>query len=397
MAIGRSGGLITMWDSNKGSLVDSFQGQGYLGVVLLWGVKKTKCVIVNVYASCVLQAKKALWVDLLVAMRIHRGEHYCIMGDFNSVRCLGERNGVRGGSERSEDTRLFNVFIENTGLIDLPLMGRKYTWMQPNGREVVEGEWTSYQVNGWTGYVLKEKLKRLKGALRIWNKEVYGSVDAKIEALTGEIELLELKGERVGLSEEEQVERKTKFNQLWLLLKSKDSLEFQKSRSRWLKEGDANTSFFHECVKSRKRSNTLVALKKGREWLSRPEDIRLEVVSYFQKHYEEVSWERPKLDGVDFKQLTANEASMLEVVFEESEVAGVIELSDGNKSPGPDGFNFSFFKNFWNILKKDVLRLFQEFHVTAKLPPSFSSYFIALIPKVLSPHQISDFRPISLL
>jgi hypothetical protein len=40
---------------------------------------------------------------------------------------------------------------------------------------------------------------------------------------------------------------------------------------------------------------------------------------------------------------------------------------------------------------------FQEFHSSAKLPPSFSSFFIALIPKVLNPHQVSDFRPISLL
>ncbi|MCI35228.1 RNA-directed DNA polymerase (Reverse transcriptase), partial [Trifolium medium] len=124
------------------------------------------------------------------------------------------------------------------------------------------------------GFVLKEKLKRLKGALKKWNKDVYGSVDTKIGDLTDAIECLELKGEREGLSEEELVERKTKFNNLWLLLKSKDSLEFQKSRSRRLREGDANTEFFHACVKSRRRSNSLVALKKGSEWLSTPEAIR---------------------------------------------------------------------------------------------------------------------------
>jgi hypothetical protein len=46
-------------------------------------------------------------------------------------------------------------------------------------------------------------------------------VYTKIGALTDEIEYLKLKKER-----NELVERKTKFNQLWLLLKSKDSLEF---------------------------------------------------------------------------------------------------------------------------------------------------------------------------
>ena len=34
--------------------------------------------------------------------------------------------------------------------------------------------WNSVQVVGWGAYVLKEKIKRLKGRLKIWNKEEYG-------------------------------------------------------------------------------------------------------------------------------------------------------------------------------------------------------------------------------
>ncbi|MCI30103.1 hypothetical protein A2U01_0051312, partial [Trifolium medium] len=108
-AIGRSGGLITMWDASRGSLENSFQGQGYLGVVLLWGASKVKCVIINVYAPCLLQAKKALWVDLLVALKVYGTNHICVLGDFNSVRSDEERKGVRGGVGWSEDSRLFNV------------------------------------------------------------------------------------------------------------------------------------------------------------------------------------------------------------------------------------------------------------------------------------------------
>ncbi|GAU43232.1 hypothetical protein TSUD_241220 [Trifolium subterraneum] len=174
-------------------------------------------------------------------------------------------------------------------------------------------------------------------------------------------------------------------------------MEFQKSRSRWLKEGDANTGFFHACVKNRKRTNSIVALKKGREWLCRPEEIRLEVVTYFRKHFEEVSWERPTLDGVDFLQLSIDEAMGLDAPFGVQEVVEVIELSDGNKSPGPDGFNFSFFKKFWGLIELEVMGLFQEFHNSARLPSCFFSYFITLIPKVFSPQQLCEFRPISLL
>jgi endonuclease/exonuclease/phosphatase family metal-dependent hydrolase len=104
-----------------------------VGVVLLWGARKIKCVIINVYAPCHLQAKKALWVDLLVALKVYETDHICVSGDFNSVRSGAERKGVRDGGCWSEDTRLFNVLVENSGLVDLPLLGRKFTWVQPNG------------------------------------------------------------------------------------------------------------------------------------------------------------------------------------------------------------------------------------------------------------------------
>jgi exonuclease III len=459
-ALGRSGGILTLWDGAKGKCVSSFQGQGYLGVCLEWGLNKSTCLIVNVYAPCNLHSKKALWVDILVALRAYPADSYCILGDFNSIRDKEDKKGVDILPNWRSDARLFNIFIDNSRLIDLPLLGRKFTWMQPNGRcmsrldrvlvshnwndiwgnvslwglkrdvsdhcpiivkydgndwgpkpfrfnnfwlnnkafpKVVEEAWNSFQVSGSKGYVLKEKLKLLKGTIRQWNKDVYGKVDHKIEMITEEIETLELKCEFDGLEEADLLLRKEKFDNLWMLLKSKDCMEFQKSRSRWLREGDANSRFFHACVKSRKRSNSIVALKKGRSWLSHPVEVKAEVVDYFQNHFQEVAWVRPKLDGIEFAHLIDVQREGLESSFLEDEVAAVIVDSDGNKSPGPDGFNFNFFKKFWGLLKKDILLLFDDFHSSSRLPHSFSSYFITLIPKVSNPHSISEFRPISLL
>jgi hypothetical protein len=262
---------------------------------------------------------------------------------------------------------------------------------------VVEEAWNSFVVSGGRGYVLKEKMKLLKGILRKWNKEVYGNVDFKIDKIAEEIEGLELKCENVGLDEAELLVRKEKFDILWMLLKSKDRMEFQKSRSKWLKEGDANSRFFHSCVKNRKRSNSIVVLKKGRSWLTNPGDVRAEVVDYFKNHYKEVSWNRPKLDGITFSRLNGDQCEGLEGRFLDTEVWEVVADADGNKSPGPDGFNFNFFKKFWGLLKEEILLLFHDFHTSSRLPLSFSSYFITLIPKVLNPHCIKEFRPISLL
>jgi hypothetical protein len=84
-------------------------------------------------------AKKQLWIELLVARNTYVADVWCILGDFNSVRCREERYGavVRGGRELSkvirEDERLFNLLIDNLGLEDLALLGRKFTWVQPYG------------------------------------------------------------------------------------------------------------------------------------------------------------------------------------------------------------------------------------------------------------------------
>lgn len=48
-------------------------------------------------------------------------------------------------------------------------------------------------------------------------------------------------------------------------------------------------------------------------------------------------------------------------------------------------------------MKVEVGILFQEFFVNARLPRSFRSYFLTLIPKVRCPFDLRNFRPISLL
>ncbi|MCH80954.1 LINE-1 reverse transcriptase like, partial [Trifolium medium] len=79
------------------------------------------------------------------------------------------------------------------------------------------------------------------------------------------------------------------------------------------------------------------------------------------------------------------------------EITAVVKECDGSKSPGPDGFNFAFIKEFWDLLKVDVRIMFDQFHGNACLPKGLFSYFLTLIPKVSSPQALGDFRPISLL
>jgi hypothetical protein len=93
-------------------------------------------------------------------------------------------------------------------------------------------------------HVFREKLKAVKEALKRWNVETYGAMDRRIPSLVDRIQELEVKGEVVGvLSAEEKKEWKQNCEQLWSLLISKDSLLYQISKAKWLKEGDTNSSY----------------------------------------------------------------------------------------------------------------------------------------------------------
>jgi hypothetical protein len=246
-------------------------------------------------------------------------------------------------------------------------------------------------------YVLKEKLKDLKLVIKGWNRREFGRIDESIKGLILNIRSLDVKGEESPLVAEEIVERKQLFKDLWKLFRSKETLLFQKSRARWLKEGDANTRYFHGCVKSRQRRNAISCLKVGERWLDSSPEIIEEVVSYFSNHFASTHWERPKINGVPFPHISEVDNRLLVEPFSLVEIEEVVKLSDGNKSPGPDGYNFTFIKTFWSLLKGEVRILFDQFHGNASLPKSLLSYFITLIPKVASPSVIGEFRPISLL
>ncbi|KAK2416868.1 hypothetical protein QL285_039220 [Trifolium repens] len=158
----------------------------------------------------------------------------------------------------------------------------------------------------------------------------------------------------MGISGEEVEIRKKLFDELWTVLKSIEATIFQRSRSKWLKEGDVNTKFFYSQVKSRGRINGISALLTDGGWVEGLFQVRQAAVSYFEQHFANVEWERPTLDGVEFPLLSDDCNSILIAPFTIEEIEEVVRECDGSKCSGPDGFNFAFIKEFWDLMKFDI-------------------------------------------
>ncbi|CAJ2670980.1 unnamed protein product [Trifolium pratense] len=125
--------------------------------------------------------------------------------------------------------------------------------------------------------------------------------------------------------------------------------------------------------------------------------IRQAVFSHFESLFKAPNVERHGVDNLQFKRLNQVECVSLIKPFTEGEVKTAVWYCDSYKSPGPDGINFGFIKDFWTELRGDILRFLSEFHRNGKLSKGINSTFIALIPKIDSPQRLNDFRPISLV
>jgi len=78
------------------------------------------------------------------------------------------------------------------------------------------------------------------------------------------------------------------------------------------------------------------------------------------------------------------------------EVKNALFSIESTKTPGPNGFGVGFFKNYWNIIKKDLFNYILEFFTNGKILKELNHTFIALIPKIKNPVQTNQFRRISL-
>ena len=109
-------------------------------------------------------------------------------------------------------------------------------------------------------------------AIRIWNIEVFGHCQSRINEIIGKIEKIQCEA----LSEENvAVEAKLQYElSLWL--------SRQKSCESWLKDGDWNSKCFHISTIVQRKKNVIDAIRgEDGEWLVKYSEIKDYLVGSF--------------------------------------------------------------------------------------------------------------------
>lgn len=181
-------------------------------------------------------------------------------------------------------------------------------------------------------------------------------------------------------------------------LKREELLWRDKAKARWIKEGDANTHFFHLTTVIHRRFNSVNRiLSHSNQWLSTREDIGQEFERHFKDLFTSVKPCFPtRLHGLLIPCITEGMNRSLVAVPHHLEIVQALKQMGSLKSSDPDGFNVLFYNNYWSIVGDAVIAEIQAFFTTCKITPALNHTFLVLLPKVHSAFKVDQFRPIAL-
>jgi hypothetical protein len=271
-------------------------------------------------------------------------------------------------------------------------------WTKLEGfQEEVHSAWVSVDAVRCPFQTLEKKLKVTARRLQGWSDKQVGHVRLQLALAKDLLHRLEMAHDERPLTPAE-IWFKNRLKKQSLLLSSfKRTMARLRSKISWLKEGDANTRFFHMHARHRKRKNFVAMLVDGDRILTNHIE-KAAAVDQFYTNLIGHCGNRKRTIDLEALGLPRHNLADLDSPFSEQEVLETIRGLPLDKAPGPDGFTGRFYRDCWGSIKAEVMaavravwsRKFNNFY-------KLNTAFITMIPKKDGAEQVKDFRPISLV
>ena len=233
--------------------------------------------------------------------------------------------------------------------------------------QVVEMAWESNaDVNPL--YNVSKKLKAVKTALREWSKNKVGNIFISLEEAEKDVITLEEELEK-NSAEETFIRLNQAKAKLVFISENVKEFQRQKARLKWIAEGDANTKFFHSCVKQKRQKLRLIRIRKeDNTWVEDKAEIAKMGEDFFANLFEEellfhsmyCTNLKTELKVIP-KVLMEDDNRVLQEVPLQEEIRSTVFKIDGDSAPGPDGFSGLFFQKCWDIICLDITKAVQVF------------------------------------
>eukprot|EP00253_Pinus_taeda_P017843 PITA_17843 len=276
-------------------------------------------------------------------------------------------------------------------------------WLtHPAFKDFIRNTWSSFlPPEGTKMFQLQQKLHFIKGHIKQWNRETFGNIFDAQREINQELKDLHQEIINAGHTETTLERERHITSQLEERRKQEEIYWRQKSRIRWLKEGERNTKFFHRTTVQRRMHNQIpFILNQEGTKVEEHEQIEKVLLNHFKQVHQEPLVDRlrairkitsniPKLINEQHNDILMKPIQARE--FDEA----MTQLKEG-KAPGPDGFTTTFFHTFWDMIREEVWLVVEESRAMCWMLPSLNSTFITLIPKEGNSITPEKFRPIAL-
>ncbi|XP_078159587.1 uncharacterized protein LOC144555214 [Carex rostrata] len=239
------------------------------------------------------------------------------------------------------------------------------------------------------------KTKILHRALKIWQADSFGPMEKQLQYCKDSILFFDRIEEQRSLSTQEFKLRILIRERAFLLANNIELKWRQRSRCRWVAEGDRNTRFFHSFASSRLSRNFISEVDDNGRTIADQTEIR----HIFLNSMQGVLGVSNPVLPFDARALypTSPDLSQLQLPFSTLEIERAVMQLANHKASGPDGLPNEFIKNYWHEVKDEICEIIKDFYENRLELEAFNEAKIVLIPKMDSPRTTSDYRPISVL
>ncbi|XP_030467298.1 uncharacterized protein LOC115686220 [Syzygium oleosum] len=302
------------------------------------------CMLTVVYGEHTFMNRRQLWADLIQLSSCDLP--WLVAGDFNAIRDPDNRVGSSTLWIPAFDE--FKECLDHAGLEDLRYVGCRYTWSHSSGanrkmrkidRVLTNASWSqifSYleanfpppgisdhspmvikivppstsnkpfkffnfwashptfldlvtqvwdmHIEGTPMFNVCCKLKALKSKLKHLNRCSFSDISTRTEQARSDLFIVQTALDSNPFDQSllaREMELQRIFSDLRL---QEESFYRQKSRIRWIKEGDMNTKFFHHHVNHRRIHNRILSVSSDdEEFITEPLAIRNHIVSHFHQ------------------------------------------------------------------------------------------------------------------
>ncbi|GJR70159.1 RNA-directed DNA polymerase, eukaryota, reverse transcriptase zinc-binding domain protein [Tanacetum coccineum] len=321
------------------------------------------------------------------------------------------QNKLNNMDEQAFDNELGTEGDKKDGLVDLPIGGRSFTWMNKAGTKLskldrflisedvtirlpdvritaLDRLWSDHNpillhidktdfcptpfklYNSWLlrdGFdnLIKEEWELLDSNLKCHEK--FRRLKDKIKQWSNNIKTLERNRKTVALEEINSIEKRidegsampSDNDHRLILLQEIEKIDkfasmdiIQKAHVKWDIEGDENSKFFHGLINQKRRNQMINGI--------------MVMFSNLPHSHSLNCMDRETLE----RQVTLEEIK--EAVWD----------CGSSKAPGPDGYSFAFVKKYWGTIQKDLYDFVNLFFASCVMPNGANSSFFTLILKV---------------